>query len=262
METTPDQALGARSLVYRRARKGRFAFAMAPVIVLIAALVLWVAGESIVLVWFEVAMAAVLEAVAFALNRLSVVVDDRRIVVNRVFFSQSMEWESVTAYYLPSASTKGGVMTISPMTGTVSLPHGSALGLALVLRASDGARMCVLGGLHPVDAGGPPLTSLLREKVMQRIYPSLHSAFEAGEPVKFGPLSVSRRNGLRFRKERISPSELRNYSLILRKDLLVLTQGDPERGNPAIRWDRVPNVDIFLSLFYELKKNVPTPSWA
>jgi hypothetical protein len=262
VEPTPDQKLGATPLVYRRARLGRAGFALAPVVALIAAGTLWMAGQSIVLVWFEVAMAAVLEAVAFALNRLSVVVDDRRIVVNRIFFSQAVEWQSVAAYYLPNASTKGGVMTISPITGTISLPHSRTLGIALVLEASDGTRMSVLGGLHPVDGDDPPLASLLREKVMQHIYPGLRSAFEAGEPITFGPLSLSRRNGLRFRKERISPSELRNYSLILRRDLLVLTQGDPERGDPTIRWDRVPNVDIFLNLFYELKKTVPTPSWA
>jgi len=262
VDATPDQAQGAKPMVYRRARSSRVGFALAPVVVLTGALALWTAHMPIVLVWLEVALAALLEVVAFAVNRVSVFVDERRIVVRRVFFSQSMDWESVAAYYLPNASAKVGVMTISPMTGTISMPRGRTMGLALVLKAADGTRMGVLGGLHPVEAGGAPLASLLREKVMQRIYPSLRSAFMSGEVVEFGSLSVSRRNGVRFRKERISPSELRNYSLILRRDLLVLAQGDSGRDDPAIRWDRVPNVDIFVNLFYELKKTVPTPSWA
>jgi hypothetical protein len=42
----------------------------------------------------------------------------------------------------------------------------------------------------------------------------------------------------------------------------VLAKGKLQRGDPSVRWDRIPNVDIFLTLFYNLKNVVPPSSWA
>jgi hypothetical protein len=246
-------------MVYRRARLSRAGFAFVPVVLLGGALVLWDTGMPLVLVWLEVGFAVVLEVAAFAVNRVSVSVDDRRILVRHVFSSQAMEWRSVDAYYL--ASAKAGTMTISPM-GTMTLADANTLRLVMVLVSSDGTRMGVLGGLHPVDPGCPPLAQLVREKAVQAIYPGLREAFDAGAPVTFGPVSVSLQSGVTFLKKRISPSEMAGCSLILRRGLLVLTQGKPDHDDPSVRWDRVPNVDIFLQLFYELKKTVPVSSWA
>jgi hypothetical protein len=97
------------------------------------------------------------------------------------------------------------------------------------------------------------LDTLVRERVVGQLSPDLRTAFQAGARVEFGPVSLSRLEGMTFKKKHIPVAELGDYSLVQRKGRLVLSRGKALGVDPAVRWDRVPNIDIFIALFAEMK---------
>jgi hypothetical protein len=174
---------------------------------------------------------------------------------------QSMRWVEVSSYYLPRRSARVVLRATTGPWGVLTLANGDDPRLTMRLVSADGARVDVPMRMRPTG-GGPALGKLVQERIVKRIYSPIRVAFDRGDVIEFGPVSLSTKSGLVFKGIRVAPSELRAYSLLVHRGRLVLGSGRLRRGDPSVRWDRVPNVDIFLSLFYELKKTVPTPSWA
>jgi hypothetical protein len=90
-----------------------------------------------------------------------------------------------------------------------------------------------------------------------QLSPDLRTVFEAGARVEFGPVSLSRLEGMTFTRRRIPLGELGSYSLVQRKGRLVLSRGKALGVDPAVRSDRIPNIDILQTLFAELKQSYP-----
>jgi len=196
---------------------------------------------------------------ALVVAEAGVDIDGATISTHRLGDDQSLPWVDVVSYYLPMKSARLGMKAAPGPFGVVLNGNGSRLPMRL---AAADERFVIIPSDMPAREDEPSLAEVVQQRVMEQIYPPIRRAFDAGDVVTFGPVSLSRTTGLVFGGIRVPPSELGGYSLHVISGRLTLTRGTHERGDPSIKWDRFPNVDIFLALFYELKKTVPLPSWA
>ncbi len=248
-------------LVYERPSVEQLGAAAVFAIAAVTVLILLFTGGATAVVWLPVGVAVVSGAVALTVSSINVETSGGQIVVHRIGEDQSMRWVEVSSYYLPRRSARVVLRATTGPWGVLTLANGDDPRLTMRLVSADGARVDVPMRMRPTG-GGPALGKLVQERIVKRIYSPIRVAFDRGDVIEFGPVSLSTKSGLVFKGIRVAPSELRAYSLLVRRGRLVLGSGRLRRGDPSVRWDRVPNVDIFLSLFYELKKTVPTPSWA
>ncbi len=247
--------------VYERSSIEQLSVSAVFAVAAVAVLALLFTGGATPIVWLPVGVAVVSGAAALAVSSLNVETSGGRIVVHRIGEDQSMRWDEVSAYYLPRRSARVLLTSTTGPWGSLTLVNGGDPKLSMRLRSADGGRVDVPKRMRPTG-GGLPLGRLVQLRIVNRIYSPIRKAFDDGKMVEFGPVSLSIRDGLVFKGIRVPPSELRTSSLLVRRGRLVLAKGKLQRGDPSIRWNRVPNVDIFLSLFYELKKTVPMASWA
>ncbi|HAX81537.1 MAG TPA: hypothetical protein DCY40_03080 [Actinobacteria bacterium] len=252
--TTPTR------LVYRHSRLDRAGSIVALVVLALGTVALFVVGLPVPLVGIAGGVAALLGAFAVVVNRRGVEVDEHQLVVHRVLSSQSIEWSDIAAYYHPRGTTRLGLASIiAALGGLLLVLRGNTSRFSLILESKSGKRVGVLDNVHPQTPGSPPLDTLVRERVVGQLSPDLRTVFGAGARVEFGPVSLSRLEGMIFKRKRIPLAELGDYSLVQRKGRLVLSRGKALGVDPAVRWDRVPNIDILLTLFAELKQAAPTP---
>ena len=250
----------ATRLVYRHSRFDRTGSVVASVVLVLVTVALLILGLPVPLVIIVGGVVVLLGVFAVVVNRRGVEVDAEQLVVHGVLSSESIEWSDIAAYYYPRATTRLGLSSIvAVLGGRLLVLRGNTSRFSLILESKTGRRVGVLDKVHPETQGAPPLDTLVRDRVVGLLSPDLRTVFEAGGLAEFGPVSLSRLEGMTFKRKHIPLAELGSYSLVLRKGRLVLSRGKPMGVDPALRWDRVPNVDILLTLFAELKQSYP--SW-
>ncbi len=254
-ERVDDELSYERSSVEQLGASAVFAIAA------VAVLAFLFTGGATPIVWLPVGVAVVSGTAALIVSSLNVDTSGGQIVVHRIGEDQAMRWAEVSAYYLPKRTARVVLRATTGPWGVLTLVDGANPRLSMRLVSTDGGRVDVPKKMH-ASGGGPPLGTFVQQRVVKRVYSSIRTKFDDGKMVEFGPVSLSKQDGLVFKGVRVPPSELRTYSLLVRRGRLVLAKGKLQRGDPSVRWDKVPNVDIFLSLFYELKKTVPMASWA
>lgn len=88
------------------------------------------------------------------------------------------------------------------------------------------------------------LGSIIRDRVMPRLISKYSSAFQAGQPVQFGPITIDKTGGLRVGK-RVHPwSQFKEATI--QKGILQLTFNDS--GVTALPASEIPNLEILLTL--------------
>jgi hypothetical protein len=255
-----DEHVGGE-LVFERSSGEQLGVAAVFAVAAVAVLALLFMGGGTQVVWLPVGIAVASGAAALAVSSLTVETSREQIVIHRLGEDQSMLWAEVSAYYLPKRTSRLVLTTTTGPWGMLTLVNGDDPRLSMRLVSAGGGRVNVPKRMRS-GTDGAPLGKLVQKRVVTRIYPPIRTAFDEGKTVEFGPVSLSQQNGLVFKSTRVAPSELGRYSLLLHRGRVVLAQSRRRRGDPSVRWDRIPNVDVFLTLFYNLKNVVPTSSWA
>jgi hypothetical protein len=249
-------------LIYKRSPVEQVSASAVFAVAAVAVLALLFTGGGTPIVWLPVVVAVVSGAEALVVSSLNVGTGGGQIVVHRIGEDQAMRWSEVSAYYLPRRMARVMLKVTTGPWGVLTLVNGADPKLSMRLVSTDGKRVDVPKRMR-ANGNGALLGKLVQQRVVGQIYEPIRTAFDNGETVEFGRVSLSVQTGLVFKKTHVPPNELRTYSLLVRRGKLVLARGKkPQRGDPKIRWSRVPDVDIFLSLFYELKRRAPLGSWA
>ena len=117
-----------------------------------------------------------------------------------------------------------------------------------ILYKPDGKSVYLNDDLDKVDE----LANTIRQQIFPRLYSQISGDFLEGKPILFGPLSISYSKGITFGNHSCPWIAVESYNLN-RGSLVVVTNSDDRKKEIQIPADKIPNLDVLLSIFAAMK---------